>query len=292
MIVAADPTESVVQFPRKPDGTKLGLYDPKYDGMSARQVFDLLKKDNPEGGGGQGEGFDEHGWGDAQELPKAEQDALQKEIDHAMRRGEAEAKRCGAGKGDIPAEIGQLLRPQINWKDALREFITQNCTVKDDTTYRRLNRRFHALDLIMPTTYGESLGHIVAGPDLSGSMWTGDPSDMKKVLSEFVGVVNQVNPEHVDLLYWDAEVTGHEEYKRGDYEGIANAMRPKGGGGTDPRCVQRYLKEHNIKPDCIIMFTDGHVFDQWGDNWPAPILWVVCGNPSVTSNTGKTVHVQ
>lgn len=126
MIVTADPTESVVQFPRKPDGTKLGLYDPKYDGMSARQVFDLLKKDNPEGGGGQGEGFDEHGWGDAQELPKAEQDALQKEIDHAMRRGEAEAKRCGAGKGDIPAEIGQLLRPQINWKDALREFITQN----------------------------------------------------------------------------------------------------------------------------------------------------------------------
>jgi len=227
MIVAADPTESVVQFPRKPDGTKLGLYDPKYDGMSARQVFDMLKqdkKDNPNGGGqggeGGAEGFDEHGWGDAQELPKEEQDALQKEIEHAMRRGEAEAKRCGAGKGDIPAEIGELLRPQINWKDALREFITQNCTVKDDTTYRRLNRRFHALDLIMPTTYGESLGHIVAGPDLSGSMWTGDPSDMKKVLSEFVGVVNQVNPEHVDLLYWDAEVTGHEEYKRGDYEGI------------------------------------------------------------------------
>jgi predicted metal-dependent peptidase len=296
MIVKADPTESVVQFPRKPDGTKLGLYDPKYDGMSARQVFDMLKKDNPNGGGqggeGGAEGFDEHGWGDAQELPKAEQDALQKEIEHAMRRGEAEAKRCGAGKGDIPSEIGELLRPQINWKDALREFITQNCTVKDDTTYRRLNRRFHALDLIMPTTYGESLGHIVAGPDLSGSMWTGDPSDMKKVLSEFVGVVNQVNPEHVDLLYWDAEVTGHEEYKRGDYEGIANAMRPKGGGGTDPRCVQRYLKENGIKPDCIIMFTDGHVFDQWGDNWPAPILWVVCGNPSVTSKTGKTVHVQ
>jgi predicted metal-dependent peptidase len=297
MIVAADPSESVVQFPRNPDGSRMGLYDKKYDGMSARQVFDLLKqekKDNPDGGQGEGEGggFDEHGWDDAQDIPKVEQDALQKEIEHAMRRGEAEAKRCGAGKGDIPAEIGQLLRPQINWKDALREFITQNCTVKDDTTYRRLNRRFHALDLIMPTTYGESLGHIVACADLSGSMWMGNPSDMKKVLSEFVGVVNQVNPEHVDLLYWDGEVTGHEEYKRGDYENIANAMRPKGGGGTDPRCVERYLRTNSIKPDCIIMFTDGHVFDQWGDNWPAPILWVICGNPSTTSKTGKTVHMQ
>ena len=69
MIVAADPTESVVQFPRNPDGSRMGLYDKKYDGMSARQVFDLLKqekKDNPDGGGGGGgegggEGFDEHG---------------------------------------------------------------------------------------------------------------------------------------------------------------------------------------------------------------------------------------
>ena len=120
----------------------------------------------------------------------------------------------------------------------------------------------------------------------------GDPSPMRKMLSEFVGVVHQVNPEHVDLLYWDAEVTGHEEYKRGDYESIANAMRPRGGGGTDPSCVERYLKDKSIKPDCIVMFTDGHVFNNWGTNWPAPILWVIVENPSVMAGTGKTVHVE
>lgn len=302
MIVAADPQESVVQFPRNPDGTKLGLYDPKYDGMSAREVFDELKKNPPpSGGGGQGsgqpgegeaQGFDEHDWDDAQSLPAEEQKALQKEIEHALRRGEAEAKKCGAGRGDLPAEIGQLLRPQINWKDALREFITQNCTTKDDSSYRRLNRRFHAFDLILPTPVGEAMGHIVVGADLSGSMWSGDPSPMKKILSEFVGITRMVNPEHVDLLYWDGAVTGHEEYKRGDYDGIASAMRPVGGGGTDPRCVERYLKENQIKPDCIVMLTDGEVFDQWGDNWPAPILWVICENPKITSRTGKTVHVE
>ena len=58
MIVAADPTESVVQFPRKPDGTKLGLYDPKYDHTwSARMVFDDLKKNPPPEGGGEGGGL-------------------------------------------------------------------------------------------------------------------------------------------------------------------------------------------------------------------------------------------
>ena len=300
IIVKADPNETVVQFPRYPDGTRMGLYDIKYDGMSGVQIFRDIEKEEEETGkqhgqgegGGGAEGFDEHGWDDAQELPKEEQDALQKEIDHAMRRGEAEAKKCGAGKGDIPSEVGQLLRPQIDWKTALREFITQNCTAKDDSTYRRLNRRFHAFDLIMPTTYGENLGHIVACADLSGSMWVGDPSPMRKMLSEFVGVLHQVNPEHVDLLYWDAEVTGHEEYKRGDYESIANAMRPRGGGGTDPSCVERYLKDKSIKPDCIVMFTDGHVFNKWGTNWPAPILWVIVENPSVMAGTGKTVHVE
>lgn len=293
--VKADPNETVIEFPRNPDGTRMGLYDPKYIGWSAAQVFrDLWEEREKNGGGqgqGEGDGFDEHGWEDAESLPKEEQDALQKEIESALRRGEAEAKRCGAGKGDIPAEIGQLLRPQIDWRTALREFINAHCAAKDDSTYRRLNRRFHALDLIMPTTYGESLGHIVVGADLSGSTWMDDPSPMQKILSEFVGITRMVNPEHVDLLYWDGEVTGHEEYKRGDYESILQSMRPKGGGGTDPRCVERYLHENKIKPDCIVMLTDGEVFNQWGSNWPAPILWVIVGNPKIDAAIGKTVHM-
>ena len=58
IIVDADPTESVVAFPRKPDGTKLGLFDPKYDSTwSARMVFEDLKQNQPPaGGGGQGAG--------------------------------------------------------------------------------------------------------------------------------------------------------------------------------------------------------------------------------------------
>ena len=296
MIVAADPGETVVQFPRNPDGTRMGLYDPRFDGMSAREVFTLLKQEQEqgqsgEGGGGQPESFDEHGWDEAEDLPEEEQKELQKEIEHALRRGETEAKKCGADKGDIPAEIGQLLRPQINWKDALREFIAQNCTSKDDSSYRRLNRRFHALDLILPTPYGESLGHIVVGADLSGSMWSGHPSNMQKILSEFVAITRMLNPEHVDLLYWDGEVTGHEEYKRGDYDSILSSMKPKGGGGTDPRCVERYLKQNKIKPDCIVMLTDGETFNQWGTHWPAPILWVIAGDHKKISATGKTVHI-
>ena len=302
-IKAADPDETVVQMVRNPDGRLAVLYDPRFDGMSAKQIFDILEKEQKGGGQGQpdqgdpggngqpDESLDEHGWGDLDELDAEEEEALVKEIDMALRRGEIEAKRCGGGKGDMPAELGELLRPQINWRQALQEFITQNCQTKDDSTYRRLNRRFHAFDLIMPTTYGENLGRIAVGADLSGSMWSGDPSDMQKILSEFVGIVRMVNPDGVDLLYWDSHVTGHEEYSRGDYEMITQSMKPRGGGGTDPGCVPPYLKEKGIKPDCIIMLTDGHVFNNWGKDWPAPVLWVICGNRNITAGTGKTIHM-
>jgi hypothetical protein len=68
-------------------------------------------------------------------------------------------------------------------------------------------------------------------------------------------------------------------------------MRPKGGGGTNPACVPKYLKDNGIKPDCIVMLTDGEVFDNWGTDWPAPVLWVIVDNPKVEAKVGKTVHV-
>jgi predicted metal-dependent peptidase len=297
MIIQADPNEAVCKFPRNPDGTRMGLYDTKYNGKSVKQVFDMLKQEQEQGGGGGGsgsggQGFDDHGWEDAKALPAEEKAALEKEIDHALRRGEAEAKKLGGGSVNLPSEIGELLRPKIDWKQALREFITTQCASKDDTSYRRINRRFHALDLILPTAYGETLGHIVVGADLSGSMWCGTPSDVQKILSEFVGIAQAVKPQHVDLLYWDSRVVAHEEYKPGDYEHIEKSMKPRGGGGTSPSCVSTYLREKSIKPDCIVMLTDGHVGTDWGQGWHAPVLWLIVGNPKTDAAIGKTVHME
>ena len=132
----------------------------------------------------------------------------------------------------------------------------------DLSSYRRPNRKYawHA-DVVLPVRDGESLTNLVVGADLSGSMWVGDPPDIKRVFTEVVSVANMVKPQQLDLLYWDYEVAGHEEYKQGDYQHMASAMRPRGGGGTDPNCVTRYLKDKHMEPDCIVMITDGETFD-------------------------------
>lgn len=294
-IVKADPTESVCKFPRNPDGSRMGLYDEKYDGLSAGEIFRLLEQEQDCGGGGgsggAGEGFDDHDWDGAQGLDKEERDALEKEIDHALRRGEAEAKRCGGGKSDIPAEVGELLRPAVDWRAALREFITSTCAAKDESTWRRPNRRFLSQGIYLPSTYGTSLGHAVIGADLSGSMWGGNPSPMQRIFTEIEQVARTVNPEKMDVLYWDTAVAGHDTFQRGQYEGILGQLRPKGGGGTDARCVPAYMAEHKMKPDCIIQITDGEVFGNWGEGYPAPLLWVIVNNPNAKPPCGKALHV-
>ena len=52
MIVAADPDEQVCQFPRKPDGTIMGLYDERFNGMSVAQVFRILEEEQDGSSGG------------------------------------------------------------------------------------------------------------------------------------------------------------------------------------------------------------------------------------------------
>jgi predicted metal-dependent peptidase len=295
IIVKADPTESVCKFPRNPDGTRMGLYDERFDGMSAKQIFDILKQEQgadqkPDSGEGQ-PSFDEHGWDDAKEMDKADRDALDKEIDHALRRGEAEAKKCGAGKGDMPAEVGELLRPAVDWRAALREFFSSHCVAKDDATWRRLNRRFVGMEVYLPSMHGESLGHAAVGADLSGSMWSGSPSPISRIFTEVVEIANTTKPDKLDVLYWDTEVAGHDSFTQGDYDGLLSKVRPKGGGGTNANCVPKYMHDNKIKPDCIIMVTDGYVFDNWGSNYPAPVLWVIIDNPKAEAPTGKTLHV-
>jgi hypothetical protein len=52
-----------------------------------------------------------------------------------------------------------------------------------------------------------------------------------------------------------------------------------------------YMNKEDIKPDCIIIFTDGFVERDWGGNqWPAPVLWCV-STKGLIAPFGKTLYV-
>jgi predicted metal-dependent peptidase len=282
-----DKDEHFLAMP-KFEGKVVGLVDERFRGMNAKQVFDILKEEEPEGGYGGG-GFDEHDWEGATELSEEQKKALEKEIDSAIRQGIiAQEKVAGKGAGGISRELDALLHPEVDWREVLREFVRSTCSAKDASSWRRVNRRYLSGDTYMPSLIGERVGHLVIGIDTSGSI---GGHELAEFLSEVKAIAEEVHPEKVDLLYWDCEVAGHEEYSHNDVSNIVSSTKPKGGGGTDPTCVMRYVKEKNIKPEAIIMLTDGYV-GEWGNEWDSPLLWVVVRNKSAIAPVGKTIHIK
>jgi predicted metal-dependent peptidase len=142
--------------------------------------------------------------------------------------------------------------------------------------------------MYLPGYISESVGRILIGVDTSGSI---GGRELQEFMSEVVGVAKQVQPEVLDLVYWDSCVAAHEKYGVDELEGLETKTKPKGGGGTSPSCVTSHMRANNLKPECAIILTDGCVGNDWGGEWPCPVLFVITGGNRVIAPVGKTVHI-
>jgi predicted metal-dependent peptidase len=265
-------------FVTLPEG---GLFNEKYRGLNSADVFALLPP-QPKGGGG--EGFDEHDWEGAESLNDAEQAELAKEIDQAIRQGAILAGKVG---GNVDRNFTDLMSAKVDWREALREFVSSVSQGKDDSTWRKPNRRWLQHDIYMPSTISESMGRVVVAIDTSGSIYG---EVLNRFISEVASVMQNMNPEQVDLLYWDCNVAGHEVYGLNDADRMTSSTKPKGGGGTSPSCITAYMRKHKIDPVCAIILTDGYVGNDWGGAWNCPTLWTITSD--IKSPIGQTIKIE
>ena len=304
-------------FAKMPTGKYQGLYDDKFrnpDGswMDSAAIFHKLREeqrrqqqgegkgeDGPNGqpsngsGGGnpqgtssaQPKGFDEHDWEEANKLSDDEVKELEKEIDVAIRQGSLIAGKLG-GKGN--RRFDELMQPQVDWREALREFIQTTCTGNDYSTWKRPNRRYIGADVYLPSGISERIDELVLAIDTSGSI-----SDyaVALFLSEVQSICTTVKPDKVRVLYWGDEVVGDESYGVHELDALVSSTKVKGGGGTDVECVVEYMQAHQIKPQATVILTDGYLFGDWG-TWDCPTLWCVLNNKHATPDNGKVVHIQ
>ena len=265
-----------------------GCFDEKYRGWDTARVYKSLPS-TPEGGDGQGgDGIgnclDVHDWDGAKELTTQEKNELARDIDEAIRQGALVAGKVGNG---ADRELTELLKPQIDWRKVLRDFVTDTCKGNDFSTWQRPNRRFIASDIYMPTGITERVEGIVVGGDMSGSI---GEHEQAVILTEVSSITDTVKPSWLRMLYWDTEVVGDEKYEMHQLDNFVQSTKPVGGGGTDPSCVPEYLTSHKITPQCVIMITDGYV-GSWG-NWCHPVLWVIIDNDNAHPPVGKYIHVK
>jgi predicted metal-dependent peptidase len=276
-LVDTDGGEGFVKMPT------LGVQpDPKYRGWSVKQIFEDLKA-NGEGQGG-GDGMDEHDWENATEGDAVDAERAN-EIQRAIRQGEiVRRKMAGKGAGDRDGVFGDLLQPKIDWKKVLREFITETCAGRDESSWRKPNRRFLSYDTYMPSMVGTTMTELVIGFDTSGSIFGGD--EMTVFVSEIKQIIEDIKPTKVHVIYWDTEVAGHQTFEEGQF--AVQDLKPKGGGGTDGSVLFDYLRDKNLTPQAIVQFTDGYVGD-WG-NTDVPTLWAVSSD--LVAPFGTTIRVE
>lgn len=265
---------------------KIGCFDAKYRGWDSAQVFhDLMKDAKEQSGNGSGTGFDAHGWDEAQDMTAEEKQELAREIDEAIRQGALMAGKAGGG---VDRALTELLQPQVNWREVLREFVTSTCAGSDYSTWKRPNRRYIGAGIYMPSGISERIGEIVVAIDTSGSI---GGRQLSAFLSEVASIAETVKPEAVRLLYWDTKVRGDERYEGDDAQNIAKSTKPNGGGGTMVECVPAYLQEHQIKAQCVIVLTDGYLGGSWGQ-WNHPVLWTILDNKNAAPTVGQAVHIK
>ena len=310
----ANGNEAIVELP---DGA---LYDEFFHNWNMREVYNHIRKENPERGkkqggssAGQGEndsqdsppsqggkqdnkikangkeydlgdsGFDEHDWENIGELTPEEIKDLGDGIDRALREGGMLAGRMG---GKMPRQISDLLEPKIDWREVLRDFVSSTTKGKDEFTWRKMNKRHLANDYYLPSMENETIGEVVIAIDTSGSIGGKELTEFATELASICGVVE---PELVRVIWWDYDVHGEQVFKPDQYENIASLLKPLGGGGTRVSCVSKYINEKKINAEAVIVFTDGYVEDDIEWNIVPPTLWMITMNKSLDVPCGKKV---
>lgn len=180
-------------------------------------------------------------------------------------------------RGSLPGYLEKLvksfLKPVVNWKEVLANFITTSFFNKTD--WNRPNRRFVYSGTYLPSHTGEMV-RLAIGIDTSGSC----SNSIEKFMSEVLGIAKEFDGYELHLIQCDTEVKAYD---------LCNEENPfdptrikfKGFGGTTLHPILDYVQDKELDVDAIIMFTDGECeeFTQ-ADDIGLPMLWVIDNSKS------------
>lgn len=274
------------------------LYEQKYDGKPAEEIYDDLMKnvqkisvedlvnqmlddhmDGDDGEDGEGEGEDgdskdgkKPGKGKRPRLSQEEKDRIRQEVKQAIIQAAQSAEA-----GTLPKGVERLIRDTTNPVMPWRELIQTNLTscIRTDYSWMRPSRRSWHMDAIMPgMTPGEEID-VVVTLDMSGSI---SNKQAQAFLGEVGGMMSAFDGYKVHIFCFDTKTYNPQDFSSDNMELIEN-YEPMGGGGTDFDCIFEYLKENAIEPKRLIVFTDGYPCGSWGDANYCDTTWIIHGDP-------------
>lgn len=236
------------------------LLDARFKGMSAEGIYSKL---NQERQAGQPQPQPQP-WGDV--LDNTDDDAAAQEAETQV--AVLQAAGMAKAQGKLPAGLERLLdeikQPAIDWRAALRRFVEQSA--RADYSWRMPNPRYLAGGLYLPSLQSEQMPPIVVAVDTSGSI---QQSELDAFAAEIQGIMDEVKPEGVTVIYCDHQVQGVEEFTPDDMV----TLHAKGGGGTCFAPVFAEVERGGLTPACLVYLTD--MYGSFPNSAPDyPVLWV------------------
>ena len=210
-------------------------------------------------------------------------------VQAAVRKAEEIKKMMGKGAGLSERQIGDICEPQITWSEHLRKSIITVTRGSDTYTWAKPNRRRLAVPphIYWPGRAGHKGPHIAVEIDTSGSI---SDAELRTFMGELSGILADVNPEMVYVMYVDDKLFNDEVIEIDDVNDLENvAKKSGGGGGTDMTVVFEVIKERELPAETVIILTDGYT--PWGEDSGIPTIWCITSE-SVIAPWGTTVHVK
>ena len=199
----------------------------------------------------------------------------------------AAAQMVERTRGSLPAHIKglveALLKPEIDWREQLQQFVTRTCS-GESRNWNPPNRRHVHSGIYLQSRKGEKI-RVVAGLDVSGST----ASDIPKFLGELNGLVKSFGQYELTVIQVDTEVKSAVTYSDDNPLDLENEkFEVVGGGGTRLTPAFEYIEANKdeLEPDAILILTDGYTEKFTEDMDPGvPVMWVVTKD-GTTENIG------
>jgi len=197
------------------------------------------------------------------------------------------AQNAQKSAGNIPLGIkitvDSLIEPKIDWREIL--FRNMASLLKTDYHPLKLNRRSFVLGYpIRAMTNGE-VAKAAIFIDTSGSC----VNEVRYFLSEVKNIASQFSEVDILIGCFDTKVYNVENFNIFNLHELED-YQTKGGGGTDFNAMFDYMKEKQIVPELLVVFTDGMPYDSWGDeNYCNNVLWIIYNNPAAKAPFGQQV---
>ena len=278
------------------------LYNPEYEDLSSEEIYDVLYEnaekididklleklldehldgdDETDGGG------DKDGTGNRPRMSAEERAKVRDEIKEAM----LAAAAASDGAGNLPAGVRRILQdltaPKMSWRELLR--MQLESTLKSDYTWMRASRKGWHMDAVMPGQKPDELIDIAVMIDASGSI---DANMLRDFISETQGIMEQFQSYKIHVGTFDTRVYNTVQYDSENLDSIAD-YQVEGGGGTDFDCIFDYLKEEQIEPKRLVVFTDGYPFGSWGDENYADTVWILHGTTTIVPPWGQWAYYE